>query len=87
MDARGDAFGPGPDAGGRPLAGYLGKGLVSTRRAGPRATGPLLSPPFTITRSCINFLIGGGHHPGETCIDLVVDGEVVARRPAGTATP
>ena len=73
----GDAFGTGPDAGGRPLAGYLGKGLVSTRRAGPRATGRLLSPPFTITRSCINFLIGGGHHPGETCIDLVVDGEVV----------
>ena len=73
----GDAFGPGPDAGGRPLAGYLGKGLVSTRRAGPKATGRLLSPPFTITRSCINFLIGGGHHPGETCIDLVVDGEVV----------
>ena len=73
----GDAFGPGPDSGGRPFAGYLGKGLVSTRRAGPRATGRLLSPPFTITRSCINFLIGGGHHPGETCIDLVVDGEVV----------
>ena len=79
----GDAFETGPDAGGRPLAGYLGKGLVSTRRAGPRATGRLLSPPFTSTRSCINFLIGGGHHPGETCVDLVVDGEVVRTATGG----
>lgn len=73
----GDAFGDGPDAGGRPLAGYLGKRLVSSRRAGPKATGRLLSPPFTIARNCINFLIGGGRHPGETCIDLVIDGKVV----------
>ncbi|WP_165225630.1 glycoside hydrolase family 32 protein [Aquisphaera insulae] len=75
--AEGDAFGRGPDAGERPIAGYLGKRLVSTRRAGPRATGRLTSPPFTVTKPCINFLIGGGDHPGETGIELVVDGRVV----------
>ncbi len=75
--AEGDAFGAGPDTLAPPLAGALGRRLVSTRRAGARATGTLTSPEFTIEQSCINFLIGGGNHPGATGLELLVDGQVV----------
>ena len=37
----------------------------------------LTSPPFRLERDYLAFLIGGGMHPGETCINLLVNGEVV----------
>jgi len=78
----GEAFGPGPARGRLPgqmnnLGGYKGKGLVNTFYKGDGTTGTLTSPAFEIQRKYINFLIGGGMHPGKACVNLLVDGKVV----------
>jgi len=77
----GDAFGAGPARGSigtqRKVTGFLGKGLVNSFHGKDPATGTLASPAFTIERDYINFLIGGGMHPGKTCINLIVDGKAV----------
>ncbi len=89
--AEGTAFGSGPvrqadvpdyqgDLGGR------GERVVNSHAAAPGRsvtekdshTGRLTSPPFTITRRYIRFLVGGGAHKGRTCVNLLVDGKVVA---------
>lgn len=78
---KGEAFGPGPAQGGFPnqmkMGGYLGKGLANSFYKGDRSVGTLTSPPFKIERKYVKFLIGGGKHPGETCINLLVGGKVV----------
>ncbi|MGC8639818.1 MAG: glycoside hydrolase family 32 protein [Isosphaeraceae bacterium] len=79
--ATGEAFGPGPAQGTLPgqmaVSGYLGKGLVNSFFHGDHTTGTLTSTPFKIERKCLNFLIGGGGYPGETCMNLNVAGKVV----------
>jgi hypothetical protein len=92
--ASGEAFGPGPVRGTLPgqmeVSGFEGKGLVNSYHGLDKTTGMLLSPPFAIQRDYINFLIGGGWHPGKACINLIVDGKVVRtatgpnRKPGGT---
>ena len=76
----GEAFGPGPARGTLPhqmrVDGFRGKGLVNSFLKGDGTTGTLTSPEFKIERKYINFLLGGGMHPGKTCINLVVDGQV-----------
>ena len=47
-----------------------------TWAAKDEATGKLTSAPSTIERSFISFWMGGGSHPGRTCLNLVVDGKV-----------
>ena len=77
----GTAFGKGPARGTLPgqqkVSGYKGRGLVNTFLGGDAPTGRLTSPPFTITRGYLNFLIGGGGHQGKTCMNLIVEGRRV----------
>lgn len=77
----GTAFGNGPAKGTLPnqmaVTGFLGKGLVNSYRGGDDSTGTLTSPEFKIERNYLNFLIGGGKHPGKACINLIVDGKAV----------
>ncbi len=77
----GKAFGPGPAQGTLPrqmqVSGFLGKGLVNSFFEGDRTKGTLTSAPLKIERPYINFLLGGGRHPGETCINLLVDDKIV----------
>jgi len=72
-----------------------GKGLVNTHesRKGQESeladtyVGTLTSPTFAVERPYICFLIGGGNHPGETCVDLLVEGKVVRTATGRNANP
>jgi beta-fructofuranosidase len=84
----GDAFGPGPAhgtlAGQQTVSGFTGNHLACSYHGGDASTGTLTSPPFALDGPWINLLVGGGCHP-ETCVELLVDGQVVATA-TGTAT-
>ena len=92
----GEAFGTAPAPGTLPsqgkVDGFRGNGLVNSFLGRDRRQGTLTSPPFEISRDFVNFLIGGGMHPGETCINLLVDGRIVRTatgpndRPGGRET-
>ncbi len=77
----GEAFGSGPAQGTLPdqmqVSGYKGSGLVNSYFGGDGTVGKLTSPEFKVVRHYINFLIGGGGYEGETCINLLLDGQVV----------
>lgn len=77
----GTAFGSGPAHGALPnqmdVSGFEGRGLVDSYAGGDGSAGTLTSPAFPITRSYLSMLIGGGRHPKEERIDLIVDGQVV----------
>jgi len=79
--ATGQAFGKGPARGTLPqqqrVSGFLGKGLVNTYLGKDGPHGTLTSPPFKVERKFVNFLIGGGNHAGQTCINLLVGGKAV----------
>src|SRR4051794_3477543 len=66
--AEGTAFGDRPARGTlpnqMPVTGFHGRGLANSFVGGDAATGTLTSPPFTVERDYLNFLIGGGMHPG-----------------------
>ncbi len=67
------------------MKGFLGKGLINTWTGSDAPRGKLTSPAFTIDRDYLNFLIGGGNHPSETCINLKVNGQIV-RTATGKST-
>ncbi|MBK8977468.1 MAG: glycoside hydrolase family 32 protein [Planctomycetes bacterium] len=85
----GEAFGAGPARGTlphqMPVSGYRGERLVNSFAGGDDSVGTLTSPEFTIERRYLAFLIGGGGYERETCVNLLVDGEVV-RTACGTNT-
>lgn len=70
-----------------PLEGFQGQRLANSHRNGPEGknnagvrdafTGKLISPKFRIGHDRISFLIAGGSHEGQTCINLIIDGKVV----------
>lgn len=73
----GNAFGSAPARGRigdqQHVSGFLGRGFVNTFLNGDASQGTLTSPRFVITHDHISFLIGGGNHPGETCINLLIN--------------
>ena len=77
----GDAFGTGPAAGTLPnqhtVSGFLGQSLVNTFYGGDKSKGAATSPTFTIQRSHIAFMIGGGQDRIKLGIQLIVDDDVV----------
>jgi len=77
----GDAFGKAPsrgtESGQQPVSGFAGRRLVNTYIAGDGPQGSATSKPFKIDKRYIGFLIGGGQHPGKTCMNLRVGGKVV----------
>ena len=77
----GNCFGSGPAqgtlSGQQTVNGYEGNGLVNTFLNGDGSTGTLTSPPFTIQRKYIKFLIGGGNWRNQTCMNLLVGGKIV----------
>ncbi|GAA2159714.1 glycosyl hydrolase family 32 [Humibacillus xanthopallidus] len=83
--ATGGLAGRGPTAGAAPgqapVTEFRGARLVNTFLEGDATTGTLASAPFTITRSRLGLLVGGGNHPwgqaNPTAVVLKVDGQVV----------
>ncbi len=77
----GNAFAVGPASGSlsgqQPVSGYFGYGLVNSYRSGDGPQGEMLSKKFTINKRYIGLLVGGGNHPGVTCVNLLVGGKVV----------
>lgn len=77
----GDCFCAAPADGTLPgqqsVEGYRGQFLANTFCNGDKTTGKAVSPPFVISKRYIHFLIGGGNHPEKTCINLVINGEIV----------
>lgn len=77
----GAAFGEAPASGTfenqQPVSGFGGQHLANSYVGGDGPTGRLIGKPFRIDAPFLLFRIGGGRHPGEACINLVVDDQVV----------
>lgn len=79
--ATGTAFGSGPARGAvdgqQSVDGFQGDGFLNSFHGGDAAEGTLTSPEFVVDRDYLNFLIGGGHRPGQAGVNLVVAGQTV----------
>ncbi|MCB1128572.1 MAG: hypothetical protein KDM81_18900, partial [Verrucomicrobiae bacterium] len=92
----GDAFGSGPIERSRipdyqGEVGGQGQRVVNSHATAPGTdvgskdsrTGKLTSPKFIIKRRFINLWVGGGSHQGRTCVNVLIDGKVVASAAGG----
>lgn len=79
-EVKGIAFGlrpVGPADSDRPkVEGVLGHGYASSARKTLNAGGRLTSPPFTVDRKYLNFLVGGDKF-SSTSLRVLIDGETV----------
>ena len=46
------------------VTGFTGAGLVNSFNDGDWPVGTMKSPAFTVNQDYLNFLVGGGNHPG-----------------------
>ncbi len=89
--SEGTAFGAGPVPAGQVPAyqgglGIHGQRAVNSHSSAPgdsiaakdAAVGSLTSPEFVIERHFITMLLGGGRHPQQTGVELLIDGAVAA---------
>ncbi len=78
---QGEAFKSKPHAGAfanqQAVSGFKGKALANSYGGRDSLKGRLRSPAFTVDHRYIAFLVGGGAHAGQTCVNLVVDGKTV----------
>ena len=51
--------------------------VISSKMEGDGPTGTLTSPAFKIARKYISFLISGGDYERDTCLNLLVNGQIV----------
>ncbi len=77
----GTAFNSGPAANARfdklGIENARDEQVASSAIGGDRPTGTLTSPEFKIARNYISFLISGGDYERDTCVNLLINGEIV----------
>jgi uncharacterized protein (DUF608 family) len=78
----GTAFGSSPATGSfggdqDKLSNVSGHGVINSWLNGDTSIGKMTSKEFTIPDDYIVFMVGGGHHEGLTCFNLVVNKKVV----------
>ncbi|MFI5694515.1 GH116 family glycosyl hydrolase [Kribbella sp. NPDC051586] len=61
--------------------------VTSYTAGGDAAVGKLTSREFTIERRYVAVGVSGGRHPGQTCVNVVVDGNVVASATGDESEP
>ena len=79
--ATGTAFQKGPASGDLltklEIENAAGLAVASSEIEGDGPMGTLTSPEFKLTKKYLSFRIAGGHYEHATCLDLLVNGEVV----------
>jgi sucrose-6-phosphate hydrolase SacC (GH32 family) len=77
----GTAFGSGPVADAQlaklGIENARDNRVASSELDGDGPTGTLTSPEFKIARKYVSFLISGGDYERDTCLNLLIDGEIV----------
>lgn len=77
----GTAFGQAPVRNSLPdqqaVSGFSGNYFVNSYHNGDKSTGKMTSVPFTVDHDYVHFKIGGGAQKGKTCINLVIDDNIV----------